>query len=74
MEIKYFDGDLLTSTAPIIMHQCNCLGSMKSGVAKVISEKWPIVNEKYNNIYLSWLIHMFANFATNTIGFILFSK
>ena len=31
-------------------------------------------NEKYNNIYLSWLIHMFANFATNTIGFILFKK
>ena len=30
-------------------------------------------NEKYNNIYLSWLIHMFSNFATNTIGFILFS-
>lgn len=29
-------------------------------------------NEKYNNIYLSWVIHMFANFATNTIGFILF--
>ncbi len=31
------------------------------------------MNEKFNNIYLSWLIHMFANFATNTIGFILFS-
>lgn len=31
-------------------------------------------NEKYNNIYLSWLIHMFANFATNTIGFILFDS
>lgn len=30
-------------------------------------------NERYNNIYLSWLIHMFANFATNTIGFILFN-
>ena len=30
-------------------------------------------NDKYGNIYLSWLIHMFANFATNTIGFILFS-
>lgn len=26
------------------------------------------------NIYLSWLIHMFANFATNTIGFILFQS
>lgn len=31
-------------------------------------------NEKYNNIYLSWLIHMFANFAINTIGFILFNS
>lgn len=30
-------------------------------------------NEKYCNIYLSWLIHMFANFAINTIGFILFN-
>ena len=30
------------------------------------------INEKYDNIFLSWLIHMFANFATNTIGFILF--
>ena len=30
-------------------------------------------DEKNGNIYLSWLVHMFANFATNTIGFILFS-
>lgn len=30
-------------------------------------------DEKSENIYLSWLIHMFANFATNTIGFILFA-
>ncbi len=30
-------------------------------------------NEKFNNIYLSWIIHMFTNFATNTIGFILFT-
>ncbi|MBE6679814.1 MAG: CPBP family intramembrane metalloprotease [Ruminococcaceae bacterium] len=29
-------------------------------------------DEKSGNIYLSWLVHMFANFATNTIGFILF--
>lgn len=29
-------------------------------------------DEKYGNIYMSWLIHMFANFATNTIGFMLF--
>ena len=30
-------------------------------------------DEKRENIYLSCLIHMFANFATNTIGFILFA-
>ena len=30
-------------------------------------------NEKYNTIYSSWMIHMFANFATNTIGMILFN-
>ncbi|MBR2916333.1 MAG: CPBP family intramembrane metalloprotease [Clostridia bacterium] len=29
-------------------------------------------NEKYENIYISYLVHMFANFAINTIGFILF--
>ena len=31
------------------------------------------LDEKYGNIYMSWLVHMFANFATNTIGFILFN-
>lgn len=30
------------------------------------------VNEKNENIYSSWLVHMFANFAINLIGFILF--
>ncbi len=27
-------------------------------------------NERCENIYTSWLIHMFANFAINTVGFI----
>ena len=31
------------------------------------------LNEKSGNIYTSWLVHMFANFAINTIGFILMS-
>ena len=30
------------------------------------------LDEKFGNIYMSWLVHMFANFATNTIGFMLF--
>ena len=31
-------------------------------------------DEKFGNIYMSWLVHMFANFATNTIGFMLFGS
>ncbi len=31
-----------------------------------------LVNEKYDNIYISWLVHMFANFAINTVGLMLF--
>ena len=30
------------------------------------------LNEKSNNIYTSWFVHMFANFAINIIGFTLF--
>ncbi len=30
-------------------------------------------NDKYENIYMSWLIHMFANFGTNAIGLMLFA-
>ncbi len=30
------------------------------------------LNEKSGSIYPSWLVHMFANFAINTVGFILF--
>lgn len=29
-------------------------------------------DDRFGNIYMSWLVHMFANFATNTIGFMLF--
>ena len=30
------------------------------------------LNEKSNTIYPSWFVHMFANFAINTVGFMLF--
>ena len=30
------------------------------------------LNDKYSNIYVSWFVHMFANFAINTVGFMLF--
>ncbi len=31
-----------------------------------------LLDLKFGNIYVSWLTHMFANFAINTIGFMLF--
>lgn len=30
------------------------------------------LDEKYDNIYVSWMVHMCANLAINTIGFMLF--
>lgn len=30
------------------------------------------MNQKSGNIYTSWFVHMFANFAINTVGFMLF--
>ena len=30
------------------------------------------LNDRYGNIYPSWFVHMAANFAINTIGFLLF--
>jgi membrane protease YdiL (CAAX protease family) len=30
------------------------------------------LDEKHNTVYNSWFVHMCANFATNTVGFILF--
>lgn len=30
------------------------------------------LNDSYENIYCSWLVHMCANFAINTVGFMLF--
>lgn len=32
------------------------------------------LNQYDGNIYTSWLVHMFANFAINTVGLILFSQ
>lgn len=29
------------------------------------------LNEKYNTVFVSWIVHMFTNFAINIIGFIL---
>ena len=32
------------------------------------------LNRTDGSIWTSWLVHMFANFAINTVGFLLFSQ
>lgn len=47
MEIKFIDGDLMTSCDNVIAHQTNCHGIMGSGVAKQIKETFPAVFDEY---------------------------
>lgn len=53
-DIKYVTGD---TTKPIgdgrkiLIHCCNDIGLMGAGVAKAISNKWPIVKSQYRKWY-----------------------
>ena len=47
MEIKHYDGDVLTSTAEVIAHQTNCMGVMGAGIALQIAKKYPEVEKEY---------------------------
>ena len=50
--IEYINKDVTTlkgsKQSPIfLLHGVNCQITMRSGVAKAISDKWPIVKEQY---------------------------
>lgn len=45
----YRTGDLMDVTEGVIAHGCNAQGVMRSGVAKVIREKYPLCYTKYSN-------------------------
>ena len=47
MTTTIVNGNLLDTTAPVIMHQVNCCKGFGSGVAKAIRDKWPVVAEKH---------------------------
>ena len=51
MKTTIIEGDLLETEAEVIVHQVNCMGKMGSGVAKAIRDKWPIVYEKYHELF-----------------------
>lgn len=45
--IKYVQGDLLTTNAPLILHQVNLHGVMGGGLAYNIAQKYPFVERTY---------------------------
>lgn len=48
--MKYITGDLVKAfdngDVDILAHQCNCFGAMGAGIARVIADKYPIVEER----------------------------
>lgn len=51
MSLEIIRGDLLSSDANAICHQVNCRNAMGAGIAAAISEKWPIVKERYKKAF-----------------------
>lgn len=49
--MKYIKKDITTVNWGIIAHGVNCRGRMSSGVAAAIRSKWPIVYDKYREMY-----------------------
>lgn len=51
--INIIDGNLFDSKANFIVHQTNCMGCMKSGVALQVAEQYPHVETEYRK-YLNY--------------------
>lgn len=51
--IVQYNGDLLESGVPIIVHQTNCRGVMGRGIAKTIREKYPEIFLPYHQLCMS---------------------
>lgn len=49
--IKYIKGNLLNAEQNLIIHQCNAMGVMGSGVAKAIRDKHPQAYIDYINYF-----------------------
>ncbi len=62
----YHVGMTLTMFGNVPLFILSFIGLYMGGVI------FNILNEKFENIYCSWLVHMFCNFGINTIGLILF--
>ena len=52
--IKFVQGDLIAlfkqKEFDLIGHQCNCVGVMKAGIAKVLAEEFPQIDVEVNGV------------------------
>lgn len=53
MIIKDIIKDIFDTDCQVIVHQVNCMGKMRSGMAKEIKERFPEVYESYIDTYLT---------------------
>lgn len=56
--MRYNRKDITTVAAPaLIAHGVNCSNAMGSGVAKALYTKWPIVKDRYHDVYAGFVAH-----------------
>jgi len=58
MKIIYKVGNLRDAEELIILHGCNAQGVMRSGVAKVVREKWPEAYNEYRAAFENYGLSM----------------
>ena len=56
MSVYFEIGNLLDAPVDYICHQVNCQGRMRSGIAKQIRERWPVVYEEYEKLHRQYLV------------------
>lgn len=61
--IKFVGGDVTEVSCDVILHQVNCKGSMGSGVALAIKQKFPEVYEQYTA-----LVHSNTGVSSDLLG------
>jgi O-acetyl-ADP-ribose deacetylase (regulator of RNase III) len=52
MKIVYINGDLFKTDIKLIVHGCNNMGVMDSGVAAIVKREYPKAFKEYNTKYI----------------------
>lgn len=71
MAIYEKKGSLLDADVEYYCHQVNCQGRMRSGIAKAIREKWPVVYDSYiqvaNPVWLGCIQKVVVDVSQKTV-------